>query len=140
MSVAVQETPVAAPDVEVRVQTVEWPRVAADLDGQGWAVLPKLLASAECREVAGLYEGGRFRSTVVMARHGFGQGEYKYFAYPLPDLVGGFRGALYPHLVSIANRWNETMGIGVRFPADHAAFLDRCHAAGQTRVVSRGMV
>ena len=128
-----QDRAVAGHDVEARVGAVDWSTVAGDLDGQGWAVLPKLLAPAECRETAGLYEGGRFRSTVVMARHGFGRGEYKYFAYPLPDLVGGLRGALYPRLVPIANRWNEMMGIDVRFPADHAAFLDRCHAAGQTR-------
>jgi hypothetical protein len=134
VSAAAQEHAVAAPDVEARVRTIDWPAVAADLDGQGWAVFPKLLAPAECRGVAGLYEGGgRFRSTVVMARHGFGRGEYKYFDHPLPDLVGGLRGALYPRLAPIADRWNETMGIGVRFPPDHAAFLDRCHAAGQTR-------
>jgi hypothetical protein len=134
VSAAVQERAVAVQDLEVRVQAIDWPAVAADLDGQGWAVLPKLVAPAECREIAGLYEGGgRFRSTVVMARHGFGRGEYKYFDHPLPDLVGGLRGALYPRLAPIADRWNETMGIGVRFPPDHAAFLDRCHAAGQTR-------
>ena len=134
MSASVQERAVAASGVEARVQAIDWPATAAGLDGQGWAVLPKLLAPAECQEIAGLYgSGGRFRSTVVMARHGFGRGEYKYFAYPLPDLVDGLRGALYPRLSPIANRWNEAMGIGVRFPADHAAFLDRCHAAGQTR-------
>ena len=134
MSAAVQDRAVAGHDVEARVGAIDWFTIASDLDGQGWAVLSKLLTPAECRETAGLYEGGgRFRSTVVMARHGFGRGEYKYFAYPLPDLVGGLRDALYPRLVPIANRWNEMMGIDVRFPADHAAFLDRCHAAGQTR-------
>ena len=133
VSAAVQER-VAAGEVEAKVWTADWPAVTADLDAGGWAVLPELVTPAQCRELAGLYEGdGRFRSTVVMARHGFGRGEYKYFAYPLPDLVGGLRGALYPHLAPIANRWNETMGIAVRFPADHAAFLERCHAAGQAR-------
>ena len=84
--------------------------------------------------MAGLYdEGDRFRSRVVMARHGFGRGEYQYFAYPLPDLVAGLRGAFYARLAPVANRWNEAMGIAARYPADHAAFLQRCHAAGQTR-------
>jgi hypothetical protein len=134
VSAVVREQTVAAPDVGARVQAIDWPAAAADLDSQGWAVFPKLVAPTECREIAGLYEGGsRFRSTVVMARHGFGRGEYKYFNHPLPDLIGGLRGALYPHLAPIADRWNETMGIDVRFPPDHAAFLDRCHAAGQTR-------
>jgi len=138
VSAAVQERAVIGPngaerDVEARVAAIDWITVGAELDGQGWAVLPKLVASAECGEIAGLYEGGRFRSTVVMARHGFGRGEYKYFAYPLPNLIGGLRSALYPHLAPIANRWNAAMGIDGRFPGDHAAFLDRCHAAGQTR-------
>jgi len=119
------------PDVD---RVADWAAMAMALDEQGWAVLPKLLAPAECREVAGLYaDGSRFRSRVVMARHGFGRGEYQYFAYELPDLVAGLRRALYPRLAPIANRWNEAMGIDVRFPADHAAFLERCHAAGQTR-------
>ena len=121
-------------DVAVRVEAVDWPATAAELDSQGWAVLPALLAAAECREIAGLYESGdRFRNKVVMARHGFGRGEYQYFAYPLPELIGGLRDALYPRLAPIANRWNEAIGIDVHFPAEHAAFLERCHAAGQTR-------
>jgi hypothetical protein len=113
---------------------IDWP-AAADLDGQGWAVLAQLLTRAQCRDIAGLYDDddGRFRSTVAMARHGFGRGEYRYFAYPLPDLVAGLRGALYGHLAPIANRWHAAMGMDGRFPAGHAAFLDRCHAAGQTR-------
>ena len=133
MNAAVQDRIVPPQGVEAPVHAIEWPGVVADLDSQGWAVLPELLGPAECREIAGLYENGQFRSTVVMARHGFGRGEYKYFAYPLPDLVAGLRAALYPQLAPIANRWNEAMGIDVRFPASHAAFLDRCHAAGQTR-------
>ncbi|WCM29925.1 2OG-Fe(II) oxygenase [Sphingomonas sp. QA11] len=97
-------------------------------------MLPGLLSAAECDATAALYgPGPAFRSHVVMARHGFGQGEYRYFAYPLPPLVAGLRGALYPRLAPIANRWNERMGIDVRFPGDHAAFLDRCHEAGQSR-------
>ncbi len=117
-----------------RVHAIDWPAVSHDLDAQGWAVLPRLLSGADCCAVAGLYGGGAgFRSHVVMARHGFGQGEYRYFAYPLPPLVEGLRAALYPHLAPIANRWHERMGIDVRFPAGHAAFIDRCHQAGQTR-------
>ncbi|WEK02639.1 MAG: 2OG-Fe(II) oxygenase [Candidatus Sphingomonas phytovorans] len=97
-------------------------------------MLPGLLSAAECDATTALYgPGPAFRSHVVMARHGFGQGEYRYFAYPLPPLVAGLRGALYPRLAPIADRWNERMGIDARFPGDHAAFLDRCHAAGQSR-------
>jgi uncharacterized protein len=116
------------------IETIDWPRVSADLDAQGWAVLPKLLAAPECRDVAGLYDGREgFRSQVIMARHGFGRGEYRYFSYPLPPQVQTLRGALYPRLAPLANRWHERMGLTVRFPDDHAAFLERCHRAGQTR-------
>jgi hypothetical protein len=117
-----------------RMTAIDWPAVSTELDAQGWTVLPRLLTCAECNAVAGLYgEGEGFRSHVVMARHGFGRGEYRYFAYPLPPLVEDLRTALYPHLAPIANRWHERMGNRVRFPADHAAFIRRCHAAGQTR-------
>jgi uncharacterized protein len=117
-----------------RMAEIDWPAVAADLDAQGWATLPRLLGGAECDAVAGLYgEGPGFRSHVVMARHGFGRGEYRYFAYPLPPLVEDLRTALYPRLAPVANRWHERMGMDVRFPADHAAFIERCHQAGQTR-------
>ncbi len=130
-------TTLARPAVETigdRVKAIDWSRVSADLDAQGWAMFPQLLVPQECEALAGLYEGdGHFRSRVVMARHGFGRGEYKYFAYPLPNLVAALRGALYRHLAVAANRWNEALGIGVRYPATHAAFLERCHEAGQTR-------
>ena len=117
-----------------RAAAVDWTAVAASLDAQGWAILPKLLSAEECDEVAALYDEGEiFRSHIVMARHGFGRGEYKYFAYPLPPLIGALRTSLYPHLAPIANRWHERMGEKVRFPARHAAFLERCHAASQTR-------
>ena len=97
-------------------------------------MLPGLLSGAECDATAALYgPGPAFRSHVVMARHGFGQGEYRYFAYPLPPLVQALRTMLYPRLAPIANRWHERMGIDGRFPDDHAAFLDRCHDAGQKR-------
>jgi uncharacterized protein len=116
------------------VDAIDWRAASADLDAQGWAVLPKLLAAQQCDAIADLYDKDKgFRSHVVMARHGFGRGEYKYFAYPLPALTEGLRTALYPHLAPIANRWHATMGMDVRFPADHAAFIERCHAAGQTR-------
>jgi uncharacterized protein len=134
MSAAMQARAVERESMEARVGAIDWQAIAAELDDQGWAVVPMLLTPVECREIAGLYEGGaQFRSKVVMARHGFGRGEYQYFAYPLPDLIAGLRGALYPRLASIANRWNQAMGLTIRFPRDHAAFLDRCHAAGQTR-------
>lgn len=108
--------------------------IAADLDARGWAVLPALLDPAACAALtAGYDHDAQFRSTVVMARHGFGRGEYRYFAYPLPDPIADLRTSLYPHFAPIANRWHERMGFNARFPPDHAAFLDRCHAAGQRR-------
>lgn len=104
------------------------------LQASGSVVLPQLLSPAQCDALVQLYPQPRhFRSRVVMARHGFGRGEYQYFSYPLPDRVQQLRAALYPKLVGVANRWNEAMGIDVRFPPEHAAFLARCHAAGQTR-------
>ena len=113
---------------------VDWGAVSADLDAQGWAVLPALIDHAECDAIAALYDGDAgFRSRVVMARQGFGRGEYRYFSYPLPPIIQDLRAGLYPHLVPIANRWHERMGLEARFPATHSAFLDRCHAAGQTR-------
>ncbi len=120
--------------VEARVQSIDWTRVSDSLDGYGFATFAQLLTAGECNELASLYvEDNRFRSKVVMARHGFGRGEYKYFAYPLPDLVAALRPALYARLAPIADRWNEAMGIKVRYPAEHSAFIARCHKAGQTR-------
>lgn len=117
-----------------RVETIDWPAVCADLDAQGWAMVPKLLSAKQCDATAALYaKDERFRSRIIMAQHSFGSGEYKYFDYPLPPLVEDLRTALYPHLAPIANRWHEAMGMDVRFPADHAAFIKRCHRAGQTR-------
>ena len=111
----------------------EWPHLEHDLDAHGYAVLPGLITPETCRALSALYEQPVFRSHVHVARHGFGRGEYKYFAYPLPDAVAELRARLYPHLVPIANRWHQRMGMDVRFPADHTEFLARCHAAGQTR-------
>ena len=136
MTVAAKALPAAqAADTPAdRVEAIDWQRVADDLGAQGCAVLERLLTPAECRAIAALYGvDDRFRSRVVMARHGFGQGEYKYFAYPLPAPIGELRTALYPRLAPIANRWNERMGIELRYPARHAAFLELCHKAGQLR-------
>jgi uncharacterized protein len=128
------ETVITLPTLAARIDAVDWPSTASALDAQGWSLLPDLLTDAECDAIAGLYANDTgFRSRVIMARHGFGLGEYRYFAYPLPKLVEGLRTAIYPHLAPIANRWHERMGIGVRFPKTHGDFLDRCHAAGQTR-------
>jgi uncharacterized protein len=121
-------------DVAVRVDAMDWTLTTSDLDAQGCAVLKGLLSAEECRALAALYsEGKPFRSRVIMGRHGFGRGEYKYFAYPLPDLIAELRPALYARLRDTANRWNEAMGIDIRYPEQHASFLKRCHAAGQTR-------
>jgi uncharacterized protein len=134
MSTATRPIQVSAVDIDTRVEAFDWASVSTHLDSYGWAMLRKLLTAGECDTIAGLYADDRhFRSRVVMARHGFGQGEYKYFAYPLPDLVAHLRTALYPRLAPIANRWNEAMGIAVRYPAAHAEFIKRCHKAGQTR-------
>lgn len=117
-----------------RVTAQDWPGIAAHLDGNGWAVLNSLVSADECRSLAGLYDRSDiFRSHIIMGRHGFGRGEYKYFSYPLPDIITGLRTALYPQLAPVANRWNESMGIDVRYPAEHADFIKGCHKAGQTR-------
>ena len=113
---------------------IDWKKVSADVDERGNAVVERLLSPAQCLALAALYEEERpFRSRVVMARHGFGRGEYKYFGYPLPEVLAAPRTALYPRLAEIANRWNAAMGIDARFPPEHKAFLKRCHAAGQRR-------
>ena len=119
---------------EARVGECDWAALAASLDGYGCAVMEKLLDSDECEAIAALYPcEEHFRSHVHMARHGFGKGEYRYFKYPLPDLLGGLRTALYPRLAKVANEWNERMGLAQRYPAQHAEFLKLCHDAGQTR-------
>jgi hypothetical protein len=124
----------AASHIAARVKSVDWQRVSQNLDAQGSAMIAGLLTAAECDSVSALYSiDGLFRSRVVMGRHGFGRGEYKYFGYPLPGFVAGLRKAIYPRLAPIANRWNEAMGIDTRFPAKHAEFIERCHAAGQFR-------
>lgn len=117
-----------------RVKRIAWEQVSQDLDTQGNAVVPMLLTAEECQALGRLYQQSSiFRSQVIMERHGFGRGEYKYFSYPLPDLVTSLRTAIYPHLVPIANRWNEAMKIDVRYPENHEDFIERCHHAGQVR-------
>src|SRR5262245_11269410 len=134
MSTTLRAGPISSVDIDTRVGAVDWASASTHLDGCGWAMLEKLLTKDQCETIAGFYEDDRrFRSHVVMARHGFGRGEYKSFAYPLPDIVTVLRAALYPRLSPIANRWYESMGIGVRFPDRLAEFIERCHKAGQTR-------
>ena len=117
-----------------RIAAVDWTRVTGELDEQGAALIAGLMSADECRSIAALFPRDEvFRSRVVMASHGFGRGEYKYFRYPLPELIAELRTAVYPRLAPIANRWNDAMGIEVRYPGRHADFLDRCHKAGQTR-------
>ena len=114
------------------VSKLDWPRIEADLDVHGAAVIEKLLPPDACRELVALYaQDDRFRSRVVMARHGFGRGEYKYFDYPLPRVVANLRDALYPPLAKVANRWNEALWTDMRYSAAHAEYLERCRAAGQ---------
>jgi hypothetical protein len=115
---------------------IDWQEVGAALDRDGVAVLPQLVDAHACRALAALYDEaseGTFRSRVVMARHGFGRGEYKYFDYPLPQPLPDLRTALYAQLAPIANRWNATLGIAQRYPATHSEYLARCHTAGQVR-------
>jgi hypothetical protein len=129
---AIRQAP--SSDIAARVDAIDWAQATEDLDARGCAVLKALLTPDECHALAALYpDDAHFRSKIVMGRHGFGRGEYKYFAYPLPDLIAQLRPALYARLQNVANRWNEAMGIDIRYPEAHAAFLKRCHQAGQTR-------
>lgn len=113
---------------------IEWPAVTSELDARGCAVLPALVSAADCQELAGLYgDDNRFRSRVIMSRHGFGRGEYRYFSYPLPPLVAHLRASLYPHLAPLANEWSRRLGDDRRYPPSLEAFLQACHAAGQVK-------
>jgi hypothetical protein len=117
-----------------QLDAIDWTSMEASLDEHGYATLSALLSPTQCRSVAALYDAqSRFRSHVVMARHGFGQGEYKYFDYPLPDIVATLRSTLYPRLVPVANRWMSLLGSEVRYPPDHRSFIRRCRASGQDR-------
>lgn len=120
--------------VGARIAAVDWAATGEELDAQGAAVIERLLTRAECEALVGLYpRDALFRSRVVMGQHGYGRGEYKYFCYPLPALIGELREAFYPRLVRIANHWNDVLRVDVRFPDTHAEFIALCHAAGQTR-------
>ncbi|MBF6570559.1 MAG: 2OG-Fe(II) oxygenase, partial [Candidatus Binataceae bacterium] len=115
-------------------EAIDWPSVALNLDRDGYAVIDAILSTGECRAISAMFPiREKFRSRIVMERQGYGRGEYKYFAYPLPVAIAHLRAALYPKLSGIANRWHETMGSDVRYPEDLAAFLERCHRAGQSR-------
>jgi len=132
MTPLLEAPPVSSP--ASRVDAIDWAKAEVDLDSFGCAHIPRLLSGDEAQGIAALYAAeGIFRSRVVMSRHGFGRGEYRYFAYPLPGLIQNLRTAFYPRLRPVANRWNETLGLKTRFPEDHNDFLIRCHAAGQTR-------
>jgi hypothetical protein len=132
MSGTLELVPPRPLDAEARLSAIDWQRVREELDARGNAILEGLLSSDECQETARLYERETgFRSRVIMARHGFGRGEYQYFSYPLPPLVAELRGAFYPRLVPVANRWNEGLGSEMRFPEEHREFIARCHGAGQ---------
>lgn len=125
---------ITSPGNTERVNALDWPRISQDLDTQGSAILERLIPSDECRAVVAMYpQDDLFRSRVVMARHGFGRGEYKYFAYPLPQIVAELRTELYPRLAPIANKWNTRMGIEIQYPGSHAEFIKRCHNAGQNK-------
>ena len=124
----------AVEDLAERVESFDWDDAGRDLDAAGKAVLERVRSPEECRALASLYaRDDLFRSRIVMARHGFGRGEYQYFRYPLPDLVAGLRSTLYPRLAPIANRWNQALRVEVRYPAEHADFVARCHGAGQRK-------
>lgn len=120
--------------VEERINALDWPAMLDDLNNNGCAVAKSVLTPQDCQSLAAMYERDDiFRSRIVMARHGFGRGEYKYWAYPLPEIVGSLRTALYPQLASLANHWNQVMRIDVRYPAAHEEYLKLCHEAGQIK-------
>jgi hypothetical protein len=134
MSAIAKAKPSANLSAERRVERYDWKPLASELDAHGAAVMEELLSAEECAEIAALYRHEEhFRSHIVMARHGFGKGEYRYFKYPLPELLQDLRTALYARLAGIANAWSERMRIESRYPATHADFLKECHDAGQTR-------
>jgi uncharacterized protein len=125
-------TATTAPTLTARVDALDWPALHAQLDERGFAVTDPLLGAEECAGLAALFDDGRFRSTVDMARHRFGDGRYRYFDHPLPAPIADLRAGFYPHLAPVANEWAERIG-GATFPLAHEELLERCHAAGQQR-------
>ena len=133
-AIATANGAISAANALSRIQTLDWEWISRELDEHGNANLERILSVNECQAVAALYtHDSLFRSRVVMARHGFGRGEYKYFEYPLPEVVAEVRTAIYPRLAEIANRWNALMGLEVHYPEAHSEFLKRCQDAGQLR-------
>jgi hypothetical protein len=127
-------TTVVAEDIAARVDALEWEHIAHQLDEYGHAITPPILDPSECAELAGLFDSGRFRSTIDMARYRFGDGRYRYFEQPLPEMIAALRSSFYPHLARIANRWSELLkGENPVFPLAHDELLEQCHAAGQNR-------
>jgi hypothetical protein len=117
-----------------RIKTLDWEHISQNLDTHGSAMVERLLCQRECETLAAFYSQDElFRRRIVMERHGFGRGEYKYFSYPLPEVIGELRTAMYAYLVSIANNWNKAMGIEIRYPAKHKDFIARCRQDGQTK-------
>ena len=126
--------PAKAESIAERIEAISWDEVSRNLNAEGNAVINDVLSTVECDEIRALYQKDDiFRSRVVMERHRFGRGEYRYFSYPLPGVVESLRTSVYPHLVPTANRWNEAMGIKVQYPTNHADYIDRCHRAGQDK-------
>lgn len=133
MSIATR-TSLSAENAISRISALDWNRISQNLDNHGNATLEHVLGPDDCKALAELYEqNDLFRSRVVMGQHGFGRGEYKYFSYPLPDIIEILRASLYWWLAAVANRWNTAMGVKVRYPKTHVAFIERCHHAGQVK-------
>ncbi|KTC41332.1 proline hydroxylase [Pseudomonas sp. ABAC61] len=117
-----------------RLEELDWPSLQRSLDELGYAVIPSIILADQCQQLAAFYDDPtHFRTRIVMARHGFGSGEYQYFDYPLPTLIDSLRHSLYPHLAAIANQWGERLGDDVRYPKELEQYLERCHRAGQER-------
>jgi uncharacterized protein len=134
MNRTVKATKVSATGIVSRVESLDWAQIVSDLDAYGCAAAKGVLLPEQCRALAALYDQeGLFRRRIVMSRHGFGRGEYKYWAHTVPEAVATLRCALYPRLAEVANRWNQTMQIDVRYPADHTEYLEQCHEVGQIK-------